>query len=102
MTKANSLTRQIIAYIIYSGGHAERVNNIARQIEGRFVRSSATRGTADIHAIKDGKAVMIEVKIGKDRQSQAQKDYQNSVERANGIYFIAADFDEFLVKWNQI
>jgi hypothetical protein len=42
--------------------------------------------------------VKIEVKVGKDRQSDAQKRYQESIERAGGVYLIARDFDSF-VEW---
>jgi hypothetical protein len=42
--------------------------------------------------------VKIEVKIGKDRQSEAQKKYQEDIERAGGVYLIARDFDSF-VEW---
>lgn len=59
-----------------------------------------TRGTADIHAIIKGKAVKIEVKIGKDRQSIFQKEYQKNVEKAGGIYYIAKDFDSFYEWYN--
>ena len=42
-----------------------------------------------------GRSVKIEVKIGKDKQSDAQKAYQADVEKAMGIYYIAKDFDTF-------
>jgi hypothetical protein len=38
------------------------------------------------------------VKYGKDRQSDAQKQYQEKIETAKGIYYIARDFDTF-VEW---
>jgi hypothetical protein len=38
------------------------------------------------------------VKYGKDRQSEAQKQYQQKIETAKGIYYIARDFDTF-VEW---
>ena len=38
------------------------------------------------------------VKIGLDRQSEAQRRYQATVERAGGLYFIAKDFTTF-VEW---
>ena len=97
---ANLLTKKIIKFLEYHGCHAERVNNISRQVNGRWVKSNMMRGTADIHAIIKSKAVMIEVKIGKDSQSIYQKVYQKSVERAGGIYYIAKDFDSFYEWYN--
>jgi hypothetical protein len=38
------------------------------------------------------------VKIGADRQSQAQKDYQKDVEAAGGLYYVAKDLTTF-VQW---
>ena len=107
--KSNELTSNIIRYIKLEGGQAERVNNIARKINGRFVRSNMTKGTADIHAtipikIKDkifGLSVKIEVKIAKDKQSIFQKEYQKEVEKAGGIYYIAKDYHSFYRWYNQ-
>ena len=39
----------------------------------------------------------IEIKFGKDRQSQKQKDYQQKIESLNGRYDIVHDFDEFIL-----
>jgi hypothetical protein len=44
--------------------------------------------------------VKIEVKIGKDRQSEAQKRYQENIEKAGGIYYIAKNFDDFVEFFN--
>lgn len=97
---ANQLTKEIIEHIVRMKGHAERVNNISRQVKGRWVKSAMMRGTADIHAIIKGRAVMIEIKIDKDKQSIYQKAYQLSVETAKGIYYIAKDFDSFYEWYN--
>jgi len=98
---ANKLTVSIIRFLQTNGCQAERVNNIARKVGGRFVKSNMTRGTADIHAIVKGIALKIEVKIGKDRQSEAQKLYQEAIENAGGIYYIAKDFDTFYSWYNE-
>ncbi len=46
--------------------------------------------------------VAIEVKIGKDRQSDSQKEYQRKVEKAGGIYIIIGTFDEFIKHYAEI
>lgn len=61
-------------------------------------KSNATKGSADISATIAGRSVKIEVKIGLDRQSEAQRRYQATVERAGGLYFIAKDFTSF-IEW---
>jgi len=97
---ANKLTSDIIEFLQSRKCQAERVNNISRQIKGRWVKSNMTRGTADIHAIVKGRAVKIEVKVGRDSQSIWQKIYQKEVEDAGGIYYIAKDFDSFYEWYN--
>ena len=62
--------------------------------------SGTTKGSADISATIRGQSVKIEVKIGHDRQSDAQRDYQASVEQAGGVYYIARNFTDF-VSWYQ-
>jgi hypothetical protein len=112
---ANGLTRCIIDYIKLTGGQAERISVTGRRIDKRkqftdvignrreigkvqWIKSNMKKGSADISATIQGRSVKIEVKIGSDRQNQAQKDYQAEVERAGGIYMIARSFDDFLEK----
>jgi len=64
--------------------------------EGQWTKGTGTPGSADISATIYGRSVKIEVKIGKDRQSEAQKNYQAMIERSGGTYIIAKDFDLFL------
>lgn len=64
----------------------------------RWGKSTSTPGSADISATIAGRSVKIEVKIGLDRQSEAQRRYQATVERAGGLYFIAKDFTSF-IEW---
>ena len=67
---ANDLTNAIIDFIIFSGGDANRINTQGqmRKVNGRMVwtHGSTRKGTADIHAIFQGRAISIEIKIGND------------------------------------
>lgn len=109
---ANSLTKSIIAWIELNGFQAERINNTGRYVDnkktvknimgqsitigsGQYIPGTGTKGTADISATIKGKSIKIEVKYGKDRQSEAQKEYQATIERSGGVYFIAKKFDDF-------
>jgi hypothetical protein len=110
---ANGLTRCIIDWIELNGYQAERISSSGRYIDGKqtytdvlgqkktigtgkWIPGSSTKGTADISATIKGRSVKIEVKIGKDRQSEAQVAYQKKVEQSGGLYFIAKDFDTFM------
>ena len=112
---ANGLTRCIIDYLHFKGWQAERINTTGIPIDTRqqvtditgrtrtigsltWRPSGSTVGSADISATIGGRSVKIEVKIGKDRQSPAQRLYQQAVEQAGGLYFIARNFTLF-VEW---
>jgi hypothetical protein len=69
-----------------------------KQLPGKWTPGQSTKGTADISATIRGRSVKIEIKYGKDRQSDAQKEYQAAIERAGGVYIIVRDFDSF-VEW---
>lgn len=114
---ANGLTKCIIHFLKFKNCWAERINNTGRLIDNqqtftdvagrtrtigqkKWIKGTGTNGTADISAIIAGKSVKIEVKFGKDRQSKAQKEYQQQVEQAGGIYFIARTFEDFYTWYN--
>jgi hypothetical protein len=109
---ANGLTKCILDFLNISGHFAERINTMGRMIDSRkqvtdvigrtktigtakYIPTTGTKGSADISATINGRSVKIEVKIGKDRQSQDQIQYQQRTEQAGGIYLIAKDFQGF-------
>jgi hypothetical protein len=109
----NGLTRMLIDFLGFSGHHAERVSNTGRPLDKRkivtdvigrtriigtmkWIHGTGYNGTADIHSVIAGKFVAIEVKIGRDRQSPAQAEYQAQVEQAGGVYVIATSFGQFM------
>lgn len=113
---ANGLTNCIVDFLNLSGQFAERHSNEGRVIDGRKtytdvlgrtktigsikrINSSQKNGTSDIKAVIQGRMVAIEVKYGKDRQSENQKKYQKQIESAGGIYMIAKTFDDFHEKY---
>jgi hypothetical protein len=116
---ANGLTKCIIDFLILSGQFAERTGNEGRVIDSRKtytdvlghtkvsgqvkrIPGSGTKGTSDIKAVINGRMIAIEVKIGADRQSESQKDYQAKVERAGGQYWIVRSFDDFFAHYAKI
>lgn len=116
-TTANGLTKCIIDFLNLNGFQAERINNTGRQIDNRkvvkdaigntrvigsleWIKGTGTNGTADISATIHGLSVKIEVKIGKDKQSEQQREYQRQIEKAGGVYIIATSFEQFY-NWHQ-
>jgi hypothetical protein len=80
---------------VYREGKKIQVGENSRQLKGTWTPSTSTKGSADISATIRGRSVKIEVKQ-KDKQSEVQKRYQESIEAAGGTYFIARNFDEFM------
>lgn len=111
---ANDLTRLVIDFLTFNNCQAERISSQGQYRDGKKVVTdcigrkrtigsgiwtpgTSTKGTADISSTIRGRSVKIEIKWGKDRQSDAQKEYQASIEKAMGIYIIVKSFDDFLI-----
>ena len=125
---ANELTKTICKFITYIGGQAERISNQGQYRDntkvdtdvlgrkrtigsGTWTKGHGTNGTADISStipikMKNGQTIglslKIEVKIGKDRMSQAQGRYKEEIEKTGGRYMIAKDFDSFLIEFREL
>jgi hypothetical protein len=122
-SSANALTKAVIKWIQLHGGQAERINTMGRMIDTRkvvtnvvgqqamigsmkYIPTTGTKGSADISAIVKSKItnavipLKIEIKYGKDRQSEAQKIYEYEITKAGGIYLIVRTFDDFVTWWN--
>jgi len=80
------------------GNKIKNPNGTTTQLPGQWTPGQGTKGTADISATIRGRSVKIEVKYGKDKQSEHQKQYQEDIERAGGVYLIARNMDEF-IEW---
>jgi hypothetical protein len=117
-SSANGLTKLVIKWIELHGGQAERINTMGRMVDKRkivtdvlgrkgmigsmsYIPTTGTRGSADVSATVQGRSIKLEIKIGKDRQSDAQKAYEASVTKAGGIYLIVRSMDEFIEWWDQ-
>ena len=59
------------------------------------------RGLADLTAIKNGVVYQIEVKVGKGKQSDNQKEFQAEWEEAGGIY-ISGGIDQVIDKLKKL
>lgn len=94
---ANALTDSICKYIKLNSGIAYRVNSQGQYDAklGRWRKSGMKKGLPDIIAIYNGLFVGIEVKIGRDKQSEDQKLREEEIEKAGGVYYIAKEFDSF-------
>ena len=113
--KSNGLTRFIVNYINWSGYRATRISSAGRMVDSsekldygvrikvkKFIPSTTRKGSADISATVRGRSVMWEVKVGKDRPSEAQlKEQQREVD-AGGLYFFVHNPDEFFYQFDLV
>lgn len=97
---ANALTKAIHDLITFDGGFITRVNVQGQYSEKlkTWTKSTTKRGMSDLVAVVNGKFLAVEVKIGKDRQSNFQKEVSKQINQSGGNYVIANSFTEF-AKW---
>lgn len=98
METANEITKKVLRFLDLKKHYATRVQSQGQYnpTKGRWTKSTVRRGIGDILAIINGKAVMIEVKAGKDRMSEWQIATKKDVEKSGGVYLVVRTFDDFL------
>ena len=99
---ANGLTQFVCNYINWMGYRATRISTTGRQVGGRWIYGTTRKGTADISATINGKAIMIEIKVGKDRPSEYQLKEQAKERAAGGIYEFISTPDQFFELYDSI
>ena len=101
-TKANGLTLYILNYINWMGYRATRISTTGRQLGGKWIYGTTRKGTADISATINGKAIMIEIKVGKDRASEHQLKEQAKERAAGGIYEFISTPEQFFELFDRV
>lgn len=97
---ANGLTACIQEWAKVNNAFCQRQNSQGQWDVrlGRYRHSGTTKGIADLLILWNGITIHVEVKINRDKQSKVQKEVQESIENAGGIYIIVKSFDNFLEK----
>lgn len=103
---ANNLLKCIHDFIFHQGGYVNRISTVGmmRKIKGemKWTKGNSNKGAPDLRFIFQGKSGDIEIKIGKDRLSDAQVKEIERIEQAGGLAFVASDFDSFLKWWQAV
>ena len=95
---ANGLAGCIEAWAKVHGAFYQRQNSQG-QYDSRLKmwrKSGTTRGIADVQVTYNGRTYNFEIKVGRDRQSEVQKDVERRIKIAGGHYAIIRCFDDFL------
>ena len=92
---ANELTAKIVEYLNLTDFVVWRQNNVGK-VAGRYL--SAKKGVPDIIGYEKvtGRAIFVEVKVGKDKLSPEQIKFLFDANRHNCYAIVAHDFDQFL------
>ena len=92
---ANNLTKCVIDFLRLKGHYATRIQSQGQKRGNVMTYGTTQRGTADLHICINSIHISCEIKYGKDRQSDAQKQVQKEVELSGGIYLLIRDFEQF-------
>lgn len=116
VTTANGLTKFIVNYLDWTGCHGNRIAAMGRMIkQGKdtvtpmgtikaksvMIPGATKKGTADVLSVINGRSVAWEIKIGKDRISEAQVKQQQAIRRAGGYYYFVPDVDTFFTIYDK-
>ena len=85
----------ILDYLAYKKIFHYRQNSGAFQTQGGgYMRTASVNGLPDIVVIKDGIYIGLEVKTATGTQSKEQREIQNRVTAAGGLYFVVRSLDD--------
>lgn len=95
---SNGLTECVLKWLTLKGHYTSRIQSQGQFNEklGVWTKSTVRRGIGDVMAIIGGRSIMIEIKVGRDRQSDHQKRTESEVTESGGLYLIVRSFSDFL------
>lgn len=90
----SQLVNSLLEYCERINVFAKRQNTGAYKTErGGFVRFGV-KGSGDIIIVIGGQHIEVEAKVGKNKQSTSQKEYQNRLEDAGGLYWLCYSLED--------
>lgn len=99
---ANGLQTFIVHYLDWSGGYGNRINTTGRKIGDKWIKGATKKGTGDISGVLNGRYVVFEVKIGRDKPSPAQLKQQERINKAGGRYYFTHSVEEFFWQVDEV
>jgi predicted RNA-binding protein YlxR (DUF448 family) len=95
MGPEQAIMNGIIQYLSIKGYLVFRMNSGAMKLEKRFLRFGYP-GMADLLMVHQGRAIWIEVKDLKGKQSMLQHLFQRDVEKAGCYYMLATSIEDVM------
>ena len=91
VSPANKLTQEVINILNHRNNYVHRINNAPTQHR----KNTVTKGFPDIAGTtKKGLFLGVEIKIGDDKQSVEQKEFEISVKDKGGYYFVVSSIEQ--------
>lgn len=100
--ESNGLQTAIVNFLNWSGHRAKRINNMGRQVNGKWIKSAAGKGQADVSATLWGRSTQLEVKTGADKPSADQLKEQAKERKAGGIYEFVYSIEQFFEVYDNL
>ena len=99
--KTNLLTTICVYWIKAIGGFASRQNTTGTPIKNwddsvTWLPAAGMVGSGDIYAMYKGRTIWIEIKYGRDTQSEKQKKFEKQVTEQGATYLIVKRFEDLL------
>ena len=92
--KESDVLRAVLDYLGYAKIFHYRNNSGGfKNEQGRFFRFGA-RGSPDVIVVYRGKYIGIECKSSEGKQSESQREFQQRLEDAGGVYLLVRSVDE--------
>lgn len=93
--KESNLVHTILDYLAYKRIFCWRNNSGAFKTEKGFYRFGSV-GSPDIFCIVGGLCIGLEIKAGKNKQTDWQKQWQKDFEKAGGRYVLAYSLEDVM------
>ena len=97
--KHGDLVNQCLLVLAEHGIAWSNATGALKDASGRLVRYGLN-GSSDILACIKGRFVGVECKVGRDRQSDTQKRFEQAVTRHDGIYILARSVEDVTARLN--
>ena len=101
MTPAQTLTHAVRDYLRLSGWVSFKCAAGMVKSAGRMVVFGTT-GAPDLVAIKGDRYLLLEIKAGKDRMNDNQKQFLAMVEAVRGTYHVIRSIDDVIKAINEV
>lgn len=103
-SETNNLTKAVKDYATLKGAYTIRVNSQGQyDLDlGTHRKSGSTKGVSDLILCYKGRFIGVEIKVGKDKLRDLQKEFKMNLEKAGGIFFECRSIEGFIAFFDKV